>query len=94
MIGKIAIMPMGFCYPGKIDKGGDKPPRPECAPAWHDKVLKYLKAVELTLLVGSYAQNYYLKATKKENHDSYYSELERLRSRRFHAATPPKLASH
>lgn len=62
---QIAIMPMGLCYPGRQDKGGDKPPRPECAPAWHDKVLKHLDQLELTLLVGSYAQNYYLKDIKK-----------------------------
>ncbi|MDV7339910.1 uracil-DNA glycosylase family protein [Terasakiella sp. A23] len=63
---KIAIMPMGLCYPGKVEKGGDKPPRSECAPAWHDKVLKKLENVELTLLVGSYAQNYYLRKSKKK----------------------------
>ena len=63
---KIAIMPMGLCYPGKIEKGGDKPPRKECAPAWHDKVLAELDQVKLTLLVGSYAQNYYLADTKKK----------------------------
>lgn len=57
---RIAIMPMGFCYPGKADKGGDLPPRPECAPQWHDLILSHLKNIELTLLVGSYAQNYYL----------------------------------
>ncbi len=58
---QIAIMPMGLCYPGRLEKGGDKPPRPECAPAWHNKVREELKQIELTLLVGSYAQNYYLK---------------------------------
>jgi len=63
---KIAIMPIGLCYPGKVEKGGDKPPRPECAPAWHDKVLAELDQVELTLLVGSYAQNYYLGKSKKK----------------------------
>ncbi|WP_417782967.1 uracil-DNA glycosylase family protein [Terasakiella pusilla] len=56
----IAIMPMGLCYPGKVEKGGDKPPRPECAPAWHQKVLDELVNIKLTLLVGSYAQAYYL----------------------------------
>lgn len=57
---RIAIMPMGFCYPGRLDKGGDKPPRPECAPAWHDRLLAHLPKVELTLLVGGYAQRHYL----------------------------------
>lgn len=62
----IAIMPMGLCYPGRLDKGGDKPPRTECAPTWHDKVLKNLENIDLTLLVGSYAQNYYLPGIKKK----------------------------
>ena len=55
----IAIIPMGFCYPGK-GKSGDLPPRPECAPKWHKLVLNQIKDVKLTLLVGQYAQNYYL----------------------------------
>ena len=53
------MMPMGFCYPGK-GTSGDNPPRPECAPLWHAQVLKHLQYLELTLLVGKYAQNYYL----------------------------------
>ena len=57
--GRIAIMPMGFCYPGK-GASGDLPPRPECAPRWHARLLEHLPNLELTLLVGSYAQNYYL----------------------------------
>ncbi|SCA56327.1 Uracil-DNA glycosylase [Candidatus Terasakiella magnetica] len=63
---RIAIMPMGLCYPGRVEKGGDLPPRPECAPAWHDKVLKELDNIKLTLLVGSYAQNHYLGKSKKK----------------------------
>lgn len=57
---RIAIIPMGFCYPGRDDRGGDRPPRPECAPLWHSRLLPLLPAVRLTLLVGSYAQAYYL----------------------------------
>lgn len=57
---RVAIMPMGFCYPGRAPKGGDNPPRPECAPAWHAKLLTFLPDVQLTLLVGSYAQKYHL----------------------------------
>jgi len=59
-----AIIPMGFCYPGK-GKSGDLPPRKECAPLWHSKVLDQIHNVELTLLIGSYAQEYYLKEKKK-----------------------------
>ncbi|MDZ7713558.1 MAG: uracil-DNA glycosylase family protein [Rhodovibrio sp.] len=54
--GRIAIVPMGFCYPGRGARGGDMPPRPECAPIWHPRLLAALPNVELTLLVGSYAQ--------------------------------------
>ncbi len=55
-----AIIPMGFCYPGK-GKSGDMPPRPECAPLWHEKLLLRLTNIELTLLIGQYAQHYYLQ---------------------------------
>lgn len=55
----IALMPMGFCYPG-TGKTGDLPPRPECAPLWHDKVLALMPKAKLVLLIGQYAQNYYL----------------------------------
>lgn len=61
---RIAIVPMGFCYPGRDDKGGDKPPRPECAPLWHPRLVPRLKDVSLTLLVGRYAQAAYLGKTK------------------------------
>ncbi len=56
---RIAIVPMGFCYPG-TEKGADLPPRPECAPLWHERLLAQLPAVELTLLIGGYAQARYL----------------------------------
>ncbi|SFP96130.1 uracil-DNA glycosylase family protein [Enterovibrio norvegicus] len=56
----IAIMPMGFCYPGK-GNSGDLPPRPECAPTWHADVKQHLPNVALTLLIGDYAQRYYLE---------------------------------
>lgn len=61
---KIALMPMGFCYPGKA-QGGDQPPRPECAPQWHHRVLDLLPKDRLTLLVGAYAQAAYLPDTRK-----------------------------
>ncbi|BFI97204.1 MAG: uracil-DNA glycosylase family protein [Rhodanobacter sp.] len=52
---KIAIVPMGFCFPG-TGKGGDLPPRPECAPHWHPRLLPQLGQVRLTLAIGQYAQ--------------------------------------
>lgn len=61
-----ALIPMGFCYPGK-GKSGDLPPRPECAPKWHDLVLDQITDKQLVLLIGNYAQKYYLKKTVKEN---------------------------
>ncbi len=61
----VAIMPTGFCYPGRNPKGGDHPPRPECAPLWHGPLLSHLKSVELTLLVGMHAQAYHLQDTRK-----------------------------
>jgi len=60
----IAIMPMGFCYPGRKG-GGDAPPRPECAPLWHAKIRALLPNVKLTLLIGQYAHAGYLKERRK-----------------------------
>lgn len=61
---RIAIIPMGFCYPGR-GKGGDAPPRRECAELWHDKLLRGMPAVELTLVIGTYAQRYFLGERRK-----------------------------
>lgn len=62
---RVAILPMGFCYPGVDKNGGDRPPRPECAPLWHDKLLAALPRIELTLLIGMYAQKRYLAHRRK-----------------------------
>lgn len=62
---KFAIVPMGFCYPGK-GKSGDLPPRPECAPQWHEQILSHMPHVKLVILIGMYAQNYYLKKEAKK----------------------------
>ena len=59
-----ALVPMGFCYPGK-GKSGDLPPRPECAPLWHQPLLNNMTAIKLVILIGQYAHNYYLKDLKK-----------------------------
>ena len=61
---KIALMPMGFCYPGR-GKGGDLPPRPECAPLWHNALLTSMPSLELIILIGTYSQKYYLGNTAK-----------------------------
>jgi uracil-DNA glycosylase family 4 len=73
-----ALIPMGFCFPGK-GKSGDLPPSKECAPLWHEKLLSFMQEVKLILLVGQYAQHYYLqercKATLTETVKSYQEYL-------------------
>ena len=72
----IAIVPMGFCYPGK-GRSGDLPPRPECAATWHRPILDLLPDIEATLLIGQYAQGFYLPG-------SYSTLTERVQDwRRF-----------
>lgn len=61
---QVAIMPMGFCYPGR-GRSGDLPPRPECAPRWHAELLACLPNIQLTLLIGRYAQQYYLTDSRR-----------------------------
>jgi len=58
---RIAIVPMGFCFPGLDAKGGDLPPRPECAAQWRHRVFEHLPNIRLFLLVGSYAVKWHLK---------------------------------
>ena len=61
---RFAIVPMGFCYPGR-GKSGDLPPRPECAPQWHARVLEELPKIRLRILAGKYAHDYYLAGRSK-----------------------------
>jgi uracil-DNA glycosylase len=61
----LSIMPVGLCYPGTDAKGGDRPPMKICAPTWQPRIRPLLKQVELTLLVGSYAQAYDLGRRRK-----------------------------
>jgi uracil-DNA glycosylase len=61
---RIAIVPMGFCFPGQDAKGGDLPPRRECAALWHRQVFDALPQIELVLAVGAYAQDFHLGAAK------------------------------
>ena len=60
----VAIVPMGFCYPGSA-KSGDKPPRPECAPLWHDRLLSHLPDDRLEVIIGMYAQKKYIAERAK-----------------------------
>ena len=64
---RVAILPMGFCFPGQDRRGADLPPRRECAPAWRARLSPWLDGVQLTLLVGQYAQGWYLGARRKRS---------------------------
>lgn len=61
----IALIPMGFCYPGK-GKSGDLPPRKECAPEWHEQLLDKMHNIAFTILIGAYSQAYYLPESKSQ----------------------------
>ncbi|HLJ64260.1 MAG TPA: uracil-DNA glycosylase family protein [Stellaceae bacterium] len=78
----IAIAPIGFCYPGRAPKGGDLPPRPDCAALWQAPLQKAFAAIELILLVGSYAIDYHLGAgrhpTMTETVAHYHDYLPRF----------------
>lgn len=69
------IIPMGFCYPGK-GKSGDLPPRKECAPKWHPQLLEKMPNVQLVILIGMYAQKYYLKNNSKRTLTETVSSFE------------------
>lgn len=63
--GRIAIVPIGLCFPGTDPRGGDRPPRPECAPLWQPRLRPLLTEIRLTLLIGGHAQRYYLGAAAR-----------------------------
>src|SRR5438270_515508 len=64
---RVAIIGVGFCYPGRDHSGGDRPPRPECAPLWHPRLRPHFAEVRLTLLVGSYAIRHDLPQTRRQS---------------------------
>lgn len=64
---RIAIVPMGFCFPGLDRDGGDRPPRRECARTWHDRLFAALPDIELVLAVGQYAHAYHLKDRRRKS---------------------------
>lgn len=65
--GRIAILPMGLCYPGTDERGADYPPQQICAPTWHPRITHHLPEIEVTLLVGLYAQKRYLAKRARKN---------------------------
>lgn len=64
---RLAILPMGFCFPGYDAKGGDKPPRRECSMTWHARVMAAMPQVELILAIGLYAQRFHINGNKRRN---------------------------
>ena len=82
---RIGLLPMGFCYPGK-KAGGDAPPDPRCAPQWHEPLLAHAGAQPLILLVGTYAQAYYLGAERKRTLADTVRAFEQYLARQFSSA--------
>ena len=87
---RIAFLPMGFCFPGQDAKGGDLPPRRECAPAWRERAMASLSQARAILLVGSYAQDWHLRrAGLARRGESLRARLARWRE--IYAASAPRL---
>jgi len=86
---RIAIVPMGFCFPGLDGRGSDRPPRKECALAWHDRVFAAMPQLDLLLLVGGYAQAWHLGGRRNSTLTetvANWRELSRAGPTRTHAA--------
>lgn len=79
---RVAILPMGLCFPGLDAKGGDLPPRRECAPTWREAVLAELPNIELMLLIGQYAQRWHLAAEARGTLTETVANFERHLARR------------
>ena len=91
---KIAIIPMGFCFPGLNDKGADLPPRKECAPKWHEPLFVLMPQIKLILLIGLYAQHRYLGSARKKKPHPDRCELARLSARFTSFKNRTNAASH
>jgi uracil-DNA glycosylase len=77
----IAIIPMGFCFPGLDAKGGDRPPRPECAVAWRRRLFAAMPQLELVLAIGSHAQTWHLGTESREGMTATVRRFAELLSR-------------
>jgi uracil-DNA glycosylase len=75
---RLAIVPMGFCFPGLDAHGGDRPPRAECAPAWRARLLALMPQVELVLVIGLYAQRWHLGADRGASVDATVRDWRRI----------------
>lgn len=78
---RVAVVPMGFCFPGQDAKGGDLPPRRECAPTWHERVFAAMPRIELVLAIGRYAQDWHLGDRKGRGLTATVSEWRELLAR-------------
>lgn len=89
---RLAILPMGFCFPGQDAKGGDLPPRPECQATWHDRLMAEFSNVDLLVLIGQYAQRYHFKRLGLDNYagQSLQATVENWRAI-FDASLSPRL---
>lgn len=86
-VSRVAIVPMGFCFPGQDAQGGDLPPRRECAPTWRTKVFEAMPQIELVLAIGAYAQRWHLGDRRKPT----MTETVREWRRHLGANTPPRV---
>ncbi len=90
---KIAIVPMGFCFPGLDSKGGDLPPRRECREQWHDRIMQELPQIQLLLVIGQYAHAYHLGKRRQKTLTGTVADWRRIRDqsdgRRIYALPHP-----
>lgn len=87
---RVAIIPMGFCFPGLDANGGDLPPRPECAPHWRQQIFDAMPQVELVLAVGQYAQWWHLPGPRRPVTETVQRCSDALASTRSDAARPQR----
>ncbi len=85
---KLAIVPMGFCFPGNDSKGGDLPPRKECAQTWHAQIFQAMPQIELVLTIGQYAQHWHID---KQNREKTLTETVRNWQQLFSLDVGPKV---
>ena len=85
---RVAIVPMGFCFPGLDKRGGDLPPRPECARQWRERLLSKLSSIELILVIGQYAQAWHLGPLRQ----SSLTETVRNWRATYETLSPPAIA--
>ena len=86
-VSRVAILPMGFCFPGLDAHGSDLPPRKECAPTWRARFFSLMPAIELVVCIGSFAQAWHLRAARKKSMDETVRDWFRI----LQASQPPRV---